>query len=474
MLHLPLTHQVQVHRSCVCNEMVSLRNRHLVDRRQELYDSQYIRTNFRRVEGLIRECMEHADPIGYAEVVAKYKGAKRATYQKAYDEIRAVGFQKRWARVAMFVKPDRYEAAVITEKAPRAIQHRRPAYNLMLARYLHPLERQFYEVKPEFNGFKRIVAKGRNNLQRAQDLRDLMDDFEDPIFLLIDHSKFDSCCTVDHFKELHKVYLKLMPSKILRGLLTQQLYNVGRTKGGILYTVAGTRMSGDYNTALDNTMLNVVILVSWLLSKGVEARYYVDGDDSVVIIERSALGRTADRDHFNKFGFETVIDIVEDPSDIEFCRAKFLDTDIPLLARNPYRALSNLAVGLKAYRGKARCRYIAGNALGEMHRSAGIPIVFPIAKAIHDKYGHMGYLMDTETQYKLDLYRVPAFPDITLEAREAYQIAYGISISNQLEIERTALQSIRLLDQDDVDTYSLYSSLPLDQLTLEDENASKA
>lgn len=184
-----MTHQVQVHRSCVCNEMVSLRNRHLVNRRQPTYDPKYIRSCFVKYGALVVSAMDEVVPISYAEVISRYRGAKRATYVKAYEEIKAVGFQQKWANVSMFVKPDRYEAAVIEEKAPRAIQHRRPAYNLMLARYLHPFEKEFYNIKPEFNGYKLAVAKGRNNLQRAADLAELMADFEDPLFLLIDHSK---------------------------------------------------------------------------------------------------------------------------------------------------------------------------------------------------------------------------------------------------------------------------------------------
>lgn len=472
LINLPMTHQVQVHRSCVCNELISLHNRHLVDRTRVDYDKGYISLCFAAHRRSILECMETVQPISYVEVISRYRGAKRATYMKAFDEVRCVGYQQTWSRVSMFVKPDRYEADAIFDKAPRAIQHRRPAYNLMLARYLHPFEKEFYQIKPEFNGFKLAVAKGRNNLQRAADLSALFSDFDEPAFLLIDHSKFDSCCTVEHFKELHKMYLSKLPYKTLRMLLLCQLYNKGRTKGGIQYRVKGTRMSGDYNTALDNTLLNLVILRSWLAGLGVEARYYVDGDDSVVIIEKRDEHKTYDVSHFGRFGFETVIQRVYDPSEVEFCRAKFLDSEIPLLARNPYRALSNMSYGLKVYAGRARQRYLAGNALGEMHRSAGIPIVYPIAEAIYAKYGGKGVMLDTEGQYKLDLYRVDSFIPITLEAREAYAIAYGIDISTQIEIETKALQSIRLLDQRDIGTFSLLCAQPSCQRDLEVQYAS--
>lgn len=471
ILDLPMTHKVAIHRSCVCNEEVALYNRHLLDRRTDKYDPAYIRSCFTAVKRDIMECMNPVTPISFMQVINRYRGAKRASYIRAWDEIKTIGFQRRWANVTMFVKPDKYAEADIQEKAPRAIQYRRPAFNLSLARFLHPYEKELYQIKPKFNGEKLCIAKGRNNQQRAEDLIDLIADFEDPCFLLIDHSKFDSSCTVDHFKEIHKMYLEALPSKELRSMLKMQLFNKGRTQGGIIYRVNGTKMSGDYNTALDNTLLNLIVLYSWLKDK-VKARYYLDGDDSVVIIERKDE-HLLDMNHFERFGFVTVMQRVYEPSSIEFCRSKLLDISKPVFARNPYRALSNMCCSVKYYEGKARLKYLAGNALGEMHRSSGVPVLFPAAKAIYEKYGKHGIILDTQQRYKMDLFKVDEFPPITLEAREAFQVAFGISIATQLELEQEIPKRIVALKIDSIQTFATFFSLPDSALTLKDQYASE-
>lgn len=101
-----------------------------------------------------------------------------------------------------------------------------------------------------------------------------------------------------------------------------------------------------------------------------------------------------------------------------------------------------MAIGLKRYQGKAKLRYLAGNALGEMHRSNGVPVIYPIAKMVYEKYGKHGVIMDTEMRYKLETMKVQKFVDPTDDWRVRFAEAWGVSIPDQLALESEARQLI--------------------------------
>lgn len=443
MFSTPYTYKVSVHRSCVCNEMASLRNRHLLDRRQALYNPAYIHKSIAPIK---RYLIQNLNPtkITKWDVVKSYTGAKRRSYAKAYNTYLETGFNEKYARVKMFVKPDKYDAVKVLEKAPRAIQYRDPIYNLCLAQYLKPLEHDLYNL-PDKDTDMRWCAKGLNNPQRAALIRDASYCYEDPVYLLMDHAKFDSSVTSDHLKECANMYTEIMPCKFLRHLLKLQIHNKGRTKGGILYSVVGTRMSGDYNTALDNSTINYFCLKSYLKNNRVKGHIIVDGDDSVVVINREDLHKLlADKDHFKRFGFETEMQVVYELADVEFCRSKLLITpEHAIMAREPKRAISNLCFSLKEYHGKAKQKYLVGNALCELHRSVGSPILYKFAEAILQRYGREDYIMDTETRYKFDMYKVSELFEPTEHLRLEYYKSFGISPSDQVRIENELANSIK-------------------------------
>lgn len=436
LIDLPFTHQVKVHRSCLCNELVALRNRHLVDRGIKEYSPPYIYETTKFLLNKLDSKMGTVEPISLTEVCKSYKGSKKRMYFRAKLDYEQGGFNLKYSKIKMFVKPDKYDAVKVETKAPRAIQYRHPIFNLLLARFLKPIEHKLYSIL-DGDGC-RFSAKGLNVPQRAAELVKQASFFDDPVFLLLDHKTFDSSVTVEHLKLMAKHYRKWSPSKILAWLLSMQLNNKGITKNGIRYSIKGTKMSGDFNTALDNTFLNYLCLSSWLNKNKVYGKLLVDGDDSVLTIEHSSLNRLmADFIHFRKFGFETECEIVHQLSEVEFCRSKLLPTEKhPTLAREPIRALSNLCVSLKQYSGKARSKYLAGNALCELHRSVGVPILYKTAEAIYNKFSKYGWEMDTETRYKFDMYKVENLFPPSLDHREAYQDAYDISINDQILIEQ--------------------------------------
>nr|WKV33488.1 MAG: RNA-dependent RNA polymerase [Riboviria sp.] len=367
-----------------------------------------------------------AERTSYCEVLKAYVGSKRRTYERAYQAVQGPRFYKQWAMVKMFVKPDKYAANVIRSKAPRAIQYRDPAFNLMVATYLRPLEHNYYEFKDKFD--LRVVAKGLNNIERAQNLVDAAAMFENPVFVLLDHSKFDSHVRVEHLKFVHSIYHSVYKSRFLKFLLTHQIRNRGVTKGGIRYTVKGTRMSGDYDTALGNTLLNHYML--WKVFKLVKHHILLDGDDSVVVMEMRDLPQI-DFGLFDRMGMKTEWSVATEIEDVEFCRSKLLPLDPPRFAREAHRALSNQSISLRTYSGKdAWQRYLAGVGAGEMAASNGVPILGPCARKLAAL--HTNPIYDPSYGFK----GTPGdYIEPTMDARIAYWKAWGITPQEQLQIE---------------------------------------
>nr|QTJ63617.1 RNA-dependent RNA polymerase [Phasmatodean tombus-related virus] len=298
-----------------------------------------------------------------------YSGCKRAIYLNACASLDQRPLTRHDATVSMFVKPDRYSADDIKVKAPRAIQFRGPRFNLRLGKYLHPLEKLVFDFEDE-QGFP-FMAKGKSVQRRAEILAAMRDTFQDPVFVCLDHSKFDSTVNEDHLRMTHRIYKQNFCSAELAWLCNQQINNRGYSKAGLRYRIRGTRMSGDYDTGLGNSLLNYMCLRSWLDQGAVRGLIFLDGDDSVVIMESTSLSRL-DMHHFEKFGFETKMTVTSEYSQVDFCQCRpVADT----LCRNPERVLSNMMVTLKNYPNERMSAYLSAVGMAEVSCSSGMPII---------------------------------------------------------------------------------------------------
>lgn len=360
-----LGYRVRIHNSCTCNELVSLRNRHLIDRRLPEYDRNYMLSQFKAVSKSWAVAVER---ISYQQVVDCYKGAKRRMYNFARMEVVKHGMRDTDHIVRMFIKPDKYDDN-IGEKSPRAIQYRNPRFNLVLASFLKPFEHEFYQI-PSKNGF-RVITKGLNPVEIASLFQEKMACFKNPVFLSCDHSKFDSSINLDHLKFEHAIYNRSYKHNLLRKTLAKQLVNVGFSRNGIRYKVKGTRMSGDYNTGLGNCLINRAVLESLL--RKVKHEIMLDGDDSVVIVERGSLSKI-NLLHFRRCGFTTEVKVTDEPQQVEYCKRRLCLSNPPIMVRNPVRALSNLAVTTYNYGALGFKKWAMGALECERLSNPGVPV----------------------------------------------------------------------------------------------------
>lgn len=416
-------YQTSVHNSCVCNELQALTKRHLVKRETD-FDRKFFLKQSRSV---LARLNISAERVPYAQVVAEYTGKKRKVYEKARLNVKGPRYEKQWSRIGMFVKADKLPVASLPEKAPRAIQHRSPEYNLLLASYLKPFEREFYELLDEFE--LRVIAKGMNNVQKAENLAQAATYFTDPVYVSADHSKFDSHNLMDHLRYCHKAYDKVFKSGYLRKLLEMQLRNRGWSKGGIKYRVNGTRMSGDYDTALGNCLVNHMLLS--IVFRNVRHHLLLDGDDSVIVMSKQDLVKV-DFSEFSKLGMTTTYDITEELNSVEFCRSRLIHNGAQwMFARDPYRALSNLFISLKNYgTDQTWLRWYAGLGWGELAQSNGVPILGPIANKLTKLHSKPIYPDDYEYKGRAGAYITP-----TDSARLQMYEAWGISPEEQIRME---------------------------------------
>lgn len=417
-----LGYKVDIHAGCLCNELVSLHNRHLVDRTYIKYKKFDILEQFNM---LAKKINIKTQKIGYNEVVNSFSGVKKRAYYNAMINLINNGFNKKHTNVKMFIKADKWPADIISEKAPRAIQFRSKEYNLILASYLKPLEKAMYE------GYRvrgrRVIAKGLDQQKRAELLMEKIADFDQPCFVNLDHSKFDSTVNRQHLLGLHKIYRKCCGKGVFP-YLKHQLKNNCYTRHGIHYKTQATRCSGDFDTALGNTIINIACIE--YVMRGKKYDYILDGDDAVIIMEKNdnfPIERCRD------FGFDTKAEIVYTLYGIEFCQSRLVNAPWRFV-RNPIRAISNQMVIHKPYGMKLMAQYLAGVGVCELAVSHGVPILQQqgVRLAAHSDIPYY----DEDTAWLMQaLGTEPQVRQVSAEARRTMEKSWGIPWGTQLAIE---------------------------------------
>lgn len=425
---------VWTHKCCICNEKIALEQRHQVDD-----GSRY--TSTLNLHKHLRPLVKRLSPSTQEYIIKRYSGPKRKLLEQAAEDLEIRGVEVEDSRVKMFLKADKYHDST-KFGAPRCIQYRSKRYCLRLATYLHPIEQMVYKYLDM--SLTPMAAKSRNLIQRGQDLRAKWEMFNNPIAILLDHSTFDAHCGVELLKLEHEFYTSCIRvtdgKRELKKLLAWQLVNKGATKNSTMYETYGTRMSGDQNTGLGNTLINYAMLKSFADKHLRSATFYVDGDDSVIMCEREdmvALEIIAK--YFSQFGMKTKVEVAHEFEKVEFCQTRpCFDGTNWRMVRNPNRLLSRLPWIVYNLHPNCHDRYLKSVGMCEMALGIGLPI----GQYIGDKLR-----VRSRKRYMItDLHYVAIRENVkptkvklvqpTIEARESYARAWDISVPDQLRIER--------------------------------------
>lgn len=427
------------HQNCHHNVVDAIHGRHYARippcRRPELLDAAAV-----KLRRLCRDCGLHPGcltPMTRQQVVDSRVAAKRRLFQQAADDLEWRPITEHDSRVKMFVKFEKGPQSKLVKKSPRLIQYRSTRYTLELARYLAPVEERLYPAL-KFNG-TRCFAKGLDSYGRAEEIVNALG--PNRRYVMLDHSSWDGHVTVDLLQREHQFYLWLYKgdpylAKLLRWQLTNRVSGLG-----VSFKVKGGRMSGDFNTALGNSIGNFFVLYAWSLLRGISTdphlRIQCDGDDSWLMLPtEEAL--PAQRE-FKELGFTTKIEGAGiEPEQVEFCQMRPVELAPGRwrMVRNPVRCLSRLPYSIQQYEGPAWRAYARGVAECEQAMGRGAPIFDALASRLMQHFGaERRRLVDRDMLHRL---RAEKGEQIVTDwdcARSSFYRAWGISPTEQVEME---------------------------------------
>lgn len=382
------------------------------------------------------------------EFLATYRGQKLARYTNAARSLSCRELTRADAAIKAFVKAEALNLQAKPDPAPRIIQPRGPRYNLCVGRYLKPAEHRLYEAVARVWGGPTIM-KGYNAAGTARELKAMWDQFDDPVAIGLDASRFDQHVSIAALEFEHGFYTRLFPGdKELEWLLKMQLHNNARfcgTDGSFTYDTDGCRMSGDMNTALGNCLLMCALVWAYCLSVGVTTRLANNGDDCMVFMERSSLGKFKGNlsTWFRDRGFTlTVEDPVQCFEKVSFCQCQPVMANTGyVMVRHPDMGLAkdctwktpDMGSPLKGFRRWAYQVGVAGSCLaGEVPvyssaYSALQRIGLPCKRA--QGFGNM------ESGFEYMAKGMRSSGTVTQASRESFHRAFGVLPSEQIHLE---------------------------------------
>jgi hypothetical protein len=310
-----------------------------------------------------------------------------------------------------------------------------------------------------------VCAKGLNCFELGEVISSNWDEFLDPVAVGIDAHRFDQHVCKDMLKWEHSIYTaffkgadRLELSKLLRW----QLENRGRIfcdDGEIHYSVSGSRMTGDMNTAVGNCLICCAIIYAWLWPRGLLplVRIVDNGDDMIIITSERHRSLVMDGlvAWFHDFGFEIKVEApVRIKEKLVFCQCQpIYDGERWRMVRSIPASLCKDSVILQSGAdAKQQDLYIQGVGVAGLALASGLPVIQEFYSAmIRPDYdvterrprqrtvAEVGYLNPlglAETGfYHLAKGCESRWVDVTWQARASFALAFDICPAVQLELE---------------------------------------
>jgi len=213
------------------------------------------------------------------------------------------------------------------------IQARHITFNIQYGTYIKPLE----EMITKKSRYKVNFGKG-NYDTIAKKIAHFTSKYK--YYTEADHSVFDAHITVEMLSLTHKFYQACYyHNKELRELSRQTLYNKCRTRQGDRYTCRGTRMSGDVDTSLGNSLINYALIKEVLFKLGIEGDAIVNGDDSIIFTNKP-LNIELATEYFSQLNMDTKLSLsTTNIHTVQYCQTKFVlrSDGTPTMMADPKR-----------------------------------------------------------------------------------------------------------------------------------------
>lgn len=440
--------------NCACNEYDALLRRHLLG---SISGFDQENPSLKHLENNLIEMSKRFPqfgPVSHKTLIENTRSTIRKRYKTAYFNLRnrIVNISSKECMSKTFVKYEKIPIGKYEDgKPPRLIQFRDFAYVYSLKKQVlgHSLAMKSGADIEWMYGQQAntVFTKLYDSYGIARVLFQSWSYFTEPVAICLDHSKFDGHYHSALLKLEHDYWLRLNPSSELKDLLKEQLINRGRTANGHKYKVLGTRLSGEFTTSEGNSVMNYAMLITWLQASGISnARVHVNGDDSVVIMEYSEIPKLLPYSFFNNFNMETEEDRkVTDFRLISYCQAQPIrvlrdGSFVWYMVKEPNRTLSRIQYSDDRYLSIWQ-RYLTGVGLCELATNSGVPIMQSLSLVlISQSVKPLGSVDKVPALHSGNLSAVKRVEDIT---RVDYEVAFGITPSLQMEIERALTGAIR-------------------------------
>lgn len=409
------------------------------------------------------------------EVVDTYKGVKRKLYLEAETKVLREGVTWKDAWLSMFAKFEKCNLA----KACRVINPRSRTYNLALGRFLKKNEHAYFDALAKVFKQDKVVIKGMNINQQAEELKKMYDHFVNTIAIGGDATKFDMHVSIaalifEHlcyvrpycssYYQAVKVYLQMMewvnnhlgesmPANApdlaqLTWLLVRQLQNHMQgwfDDGRIVCDMNGTRCSGDLNTSLGNCILMCAMTYGWHKTSGVDVNLANNGDDCQYFMEAEdeELWRNGFAEYYAKKGFRMELEPTAHEFEmVEFCQSKPVYTiEGWKMVRNPQTLVTKGSMCLLPVQNmKTLRKWMMGVGVAEGSLGRGVPVIQSFARALRRNglrcsKRMIGRIYNQSTRMFHSDLRVEEMT-ITAEARVSFSVAWGISPDEQIALEK--------------------------------------
>ena len=440
-----------VHAVCPHNELAALMTRVLAPLPNSVFRplGPGVKAAFGRLETLAG--LYGGYTWSYLQTAQSYSGRLRLRYEEAERSLRVDGMLRRedWY-LRPFLKAEKV-CGVIKRAKPRLIYPRSPRYNLMLASRLKPFEHWLWgRLTARWvtrGGVGRVVGKGLNPVQRANLIVRKMANLGDCTVMEVDGKAFEAHVGPALLAAEHRVYRRAFPGDERLGwLLQKQKVLEGTLSCGARFSRPGARASGDFNTGLGNSLVMLCAVSGVLWSYGIPFDMLVDGDNALLFFKTLDLGRVLpnlSRDVERECGQELTL---ESPTtvleEVRFGRSAPVRVGGGVRMVRDWRAV--LSGGLSSHRWLTEPRFVRewvrGVAACELSLARGLPIVQAWALSLQAVWGGPEGVREhphADLIFKGGWFAGSdeAIP-VSLETRESYHRAFGVSPDEQLAIEK--------------------------------------
>lgn len=388
-------------------------------------------------------------PLSDDSFVSLYSGAKKKRYQAACDSLFCESATPKDAIVGSFVKVEKINFSAKVDPCPRVIQPRSFRYSAALGKQIKHLEKPLFKLIDSIFGGP-TVLKGYDCVQSAKHLRGMWDEFKQPVGVGMDASRFDQHCSREALQWEHDIWTMLCSDKTkVRQLLSWQLRNVGKAYLNdciIKYVTDGCRMSGDMNTSSGNCLLMCAMVYNYCKAHNItKFRLANNGDDCMLIIEKSELNRTSMvQPWFAKLGYNMKVEApVFEFEEISFCQTQPCFDGIGWrMVRDPRVSLSkDLTSTLHLDNERTRSLWLDAMHDGGLALTAGIPVfqsfykMFP--KTTIKLRENETTLSDfQQSGFSRMIPKVNKASAVTPQARFSFWKAFGILPDTQIMLEK--------------------------------------